>query len=181
MVRTVSTQLITPSTFAHFVIRVSDKARSVDWYRKVLGMEVVYENPMIAFMTYDDEHHRMALVQTQAEEKLSKTAPGMDHVAYTLNDLGDLLGTYKRLKAQGIEPVWPINHGLTTSIYYEDPDGMRVEFQVENFDTKAALQAFMRSDAFAKNPIGVDFDPDKLLERYENGDPLEALLAQGAT
>ena len=179
MGREVTTEPIMPSAFAHFVIRVSDKARSVEWYGKVLGMQVVHENPMIAFMTYDDEHHRMALVQMQGDEKISKTAPGMDHVAYTLNDLGELLGTYKRLKAEGIDPVWPINHGLTTSIYYEDPDGMRVEFQVENFPTKEELQGFMRSDAFANNPIGVNFDPEELLERYEKGEAMEALLAQG--
>ena len=110
----------------------------------------------------------------------SKTAPGLDHVAYTLNSLEELLSTYKRLKGEGIVPVWPINHGLTTSMYYEDPDGLRVEFQVENFDTKNELQAYMHSGAFAENPIGVEFDPEKLLERFENGDPIEELLKQGA-
>ena len=143
-------------------------------------MEVVYENPTIAFMTYDDEHHRMAMVQVGEEEAASKTAPGLDHVAYTLNSLEELLSTYKRLKGEGIVPVWPINHGLTTSMYYEDPDGLRVEFQVENFDTKNELQAYMHSGAFAENPIGVEFDPEKLLERFENGDPIEELLKQGA-
>jgi hypothetical protein len=38
----------------------------------------------------------------------------------------------------------------------------------------------MRSEAFAENPVGVGFDPEKLLARYENGDPLEELLQQGA-
>lgn len=180
MSREVTTDLVKPAHFAHFVVRVSDKAKSIDWYSKVLGMEVVHENPMIAFMTYDDEHHRMALVQVGDEEQMSKNAPGVDHVAYTLGSLGDLLSTYKRLKGEGIEPAWPINHGLTTSIYYEDPDGLRVEFQVENYDTKEELQGYMRSDAFAENPIGVNFDPEKLLARYENGDPLEELVQQGS-
>jgi hypothetical protein len=101
-------------------------------------------------------------------------------VAYTLDSLEELLGTYKRLKAQDILPVWPINHGLTTSLYYADPDGNRVEFQIENLGTKEALQAYMRSDAFAENPIGVEFDPEKLLARYEQGDPVEELLLQGS-
>jgi len=104
----------------------------------------------------------------------------MDHVAYTLPSLGDLLGTYKRLKAEGIVPVWPINHGLTTSMYYEDPDGMRVELQVENYDSKERLMDYIRGEKFAANPIGIDFDPEKLLARYENGDPLEELIKQGS-
>ena len=65
-------------------------------------------------------------------------------------------------------------------MYYADPDGNRVEFQVENLATKEELQGYMRSEAFAENPIGVNFDPDKLLARFENGDPLEELLKQGA-
>ncbi len=180
MTRTVSDVLVKLASFAHFVLRCSDKSKSVEWYQAVLGMEIVHENPMLAFMTYDDEHHRIALVQTNFEGEVPVGAPGLDHVAYTLKSLGDLLSTYKRLKAKGIEPVWPINHGLTTSLYYADPDGNRVEFQVENYDTKEELNNFMHSDTFAANPIGVDFDPEKLLARYENGDPMEELIKQGS-
>ena len=86
------------------------------------------------------------------------------------------LSPFERLKAEGILPVWPINHGLTTSLYYADPDSNLVEFQVENLGTKPELQGYMRSDEFAANPIGVEFDPEVLLARYENGDALEELL-----
>ena len=65
-------------------------------------------------------------------------------------------------------------------MYYEDPDGNRVEFQVENFPTVEELNAWMHSEAFAANPIGVEFDPDLLLARYEAGDPLSELIQQGA-
>jgi hypothetical protein len=51
---------------------------------------------------------------------------------------------------------------------------------VENLETKKELQGYMRSEAFAQNPIGVDFDPDKLLQRFENGDPIEELIKQGS-
>jgi catechol-2,3-dioxygenase len=184
MSRVVEPTLVKPAKFAHFVLRVSDKASSEQWYSAVLGMQIVHQNPMLSFMTYDDEHHRLALVQMPGEPSVGKEErmglPGLDHVAYTLTSLADLLSTYKRLKALDILPVWPINHGLTTSMYYADPDGNRVEFQVENMDTKEALQAYMRSDAFSKNPVGVNFDPEKMLARYENGDPIEELLQQGS-
>jgi catechol-2,3-dioxygenase len=172
--------LIKPAKFAHFVLRVRNLAESIAWYQAVLGMEIVHRAEKIAFLTYDDEHHRLALAETPVQTEKTPGAPGMDHVAYTLNSLGDLLATYKRLKAKGILPVWPINHGLTTSLYYEDPDGCRVEFQVENLATKEELQAFMRSETFEANPIGVGFDPDKLVARYENGDPIEELVKQGS-
>ena len=166
--------------FAHFVLRAKDLNKSVAWYKTVLGLDVQHQNPMLVFMTYDDEHHRLAIVQAQNKDQVPKGAAGVDHVAYTLDSLEDLLVLYKRLKGEGILPVWPINHGLTTSLYYEDPDGIRVEFQVENFETKEELNAYIRGKAFAENPIGVNFDPEKLIERFESGDPLEELVQLGS-
>jgi len=171
---------VTPAKFAHFVLRVRDIEKSIDWYQKVLGMTIVHDAGNLAFMTYDDEHHRLALAKTPVETETVRGSPGLDHVAYTLTTLGELLGTYVRLKSLDIEPVWPVNHGLTTSLYYADPDGNRVEFQVENFDSTEELNAFMRSSVFAENPIGVEFDPDRLLERYCNGDSLHELRMQGS-
>jgi len=182
--RSVEARIVKPAKFAHFVLRVSDLEEAISWYAAVLGMHSVHRNEFICFMTYDDEHHRLALVQsptpTQPDALPSRNAPGLDHVAYTLNSLEDLLSTYKRLRDAGILPVWPINHGLTTSLYYADPDGHRVEFQVENLDSREALQGYMQSAEFAANPIGVEFDPEILLARYEQGDPLQDLLRQGA-
>jgi hypothetical protein len=72
--------------------------------------------------------------------------------------------------------VWSINHGPTTSLYYQDPDGIRLEFQTENFPTAAETANYFGSSAFADNPIGVTFDPDYLLERLRDGaDPTELL------
>jgi catechol-2,3-dioxygenase len=181
MRRTIDSKtLVRPAKFAHFVLRVRELPRSIAWYETVLGMEMVHRAEKIAFMTYDDEHHRIALVETPVAAETKPGAPGLDHVAYTLRSLHDLLATYRRLHSNGIEPAWPINHGLTTSIYYRDPDGNGVEFQVENFETPEALRGFMESEAFAANPIGVPFDPEELAARYERGDPIEELLAQGA-
>ena len=171
---------VKPAKFAHFVLRVRDIEKSLDWYQKVLGMTVVHDAGSLAFLTYDDEHHRLALAKTPVETETVRGSPGLDHVAYTLATLGELLGTYVRLKSLGINPVWPVNHGLTTSLYYADPDGNRVEFQVENFDSTEELNAFMRSSAFAENPIGVEVDPERLLERYRRGDSLLELRMQGS-
>ena len=91
-----------------------------------------------------------------------------------------MLSTYVRLRDDGILPVWKINHGPTTSLYYEDPDENRVEFQVDNFETEAELKGWMKTDAFRTNPIGVEFDPEKLLERYLRGDSIEELIQQGS-
>lgn len=182
MNRTIDTTLlIKPAHFAHFVLRVTDLKASIAFYEKLLGMHVVHESSFLAFMTYDEEHHRIALVVTPVADPSPPGAAGLDHVAYTFTSLETLLGSYLRLKSLGIAPVWSINHGPTTSLYYADPDDNRIELQVDNFATAKQTQHFMESGAFATNPIGVEFDPDRLVARFEAGDPLEELKKQGST
>ena len=88
--------------------------------------------------------------------------------------------TYERLKAVGITPVWSINHGPTTSLYYEDPEGIRLEFQTENFPTAQETAEFFNSADFDQNPIGTEIDPDYLLEQLRAGTDHQRLLEPGA-
>ncbi len=86
----------------------------------------------------------------------------------------------KSARERGISPVWCVTHGPTTSIYYEDPDGNRVELQIDKFATEQELKGFLASGGFQRNPIGVPFDPKQLLDRWQNGDPIEELVRQGS-
>ena len=161
---------IPPAKFAHAVLRTTRLNEMREWYRAVLGARVVFQTPMLAFMTYDDEHHRLALAAFPGTVERPPRSAGLDHLAYTYANLGDLVATYERLKAAGITPVVNINHGMTTSMYYRDPDGNKVELQIDNFPEPEKLQAFFKGADFAKNPIGVDFDPDELARRYHAGE-----------
>lgn len=171
-----------PSKFAHVVYCTRRFEDMVAWYENVFEAKVQYQNPLIAFLTYDDEHHRFAFINMDefkpdgaAESGISDV--GVNHVAYTYANLGDLLDTYARLKASGIKPYWPVHHGITLSLYYRDPDGNRMEFQVDCCSLEDAT-AYMHTDAFAANPVGVAIDPDALLSRYKSGEPVEDLLVQ---
>ena len=84
--------------------------------------------------------------------RLFAARPASGELELPYAGLGDLLATYLRLKAHGILPHWPINHGVTTSMYYRDPDNNRVELQIDNFPTAEELQDYFRSAAFAANP-----------------------------
>jgi catechol-2,3-dioxygenase len=171
---------ISPARFAHVVLRTKRLGELVSWYETVLGARAVFRNAFIAFLTYDDEHHRIALVQSPSFADRPENAVGLDHFAYAFARLGDLLQSYKRLAAKGIRPYWCVNHGPTTSLYYADPEGNRVELQVDNFPDTVSLHAWFASGEFAKNPIGVEFDPERLLARWENGDPEAELIRQGS-
>ena len=171
--------VVTPIRFAHVVYRTGRFDQMRRWYETVLGARVVMGNPMLAFLTYDDEHHRIALLNVPGAPDRSPDAAGVEHLAYTYATLADLVATYERLKAAGIRPYWTINHGPTTSMYYRDPDGNQVELQVDNFPDVESLNAWMRSDAFRKNPIGVEYDPDELARKVHAGVPHAELIRRG--
>ncbi len=164
---------------AHVVLKANAFEDMLDFYLNLLGARIVNKSDFAAFITYDDEHHRMALINIGPGKPKDTDSAGLDHIAFTLKDLGDFFRQYKRLKAQGVTPFWTINHGMTTSMYYHDPDGNGVEFQVDNFATQAELDAFFASGKFDANPIGVNFDIEQLLALYESGTPMETLLTQG--
>jgi catechol 2,3-dioxygenase-like lactoylglutathione lyase family enzyme len=52
--------MVKPVKFAHVVYMTRRFDEMIRWYRNVFEAEVVYENPALAFLTYDDEHHRFA-------------------------------------------------------------------------------------------------------------------------
>ena len=52
---------IRPEKFAHVVYRTHRFDEMLEWYQFVFDAEVQYQNPALAFLTYDDEHHRFAL------------------------------------------------------------------------------------------------------------------------
>lgn len=171
-----------PVKFAHVVYMTRRFEPMIAWYRDVFEAEIVYENPALAFLTYDDEHHRFAFANLDVLKPGGTSLDdrgeiGVNHVAYTYASAADLLDTYARLKRAGIEPYWPVHHGTTMSLYYADPDGNRMEFQVD-VGTAQEATALMKTDAFAANPVGVLYDPNDLLARLEAGEDEEALLAQ---
>ncbi len=168
---------IAPLKFAHIVFRTGRYTAMTDWYKTVLEAEVMYGNDFITFLTYDDEHHRVAIAKAPGLLPKLRTQSGMDHMAYTFASLSDLLATYKRIKALGICPYWCINHGGTTSLYYKDPDNNHVELQIDNFTTVEEANTFLDGPAFTENPIGEDFDPDELLARLEAGESQRELTS----
>ena len=174
--RTLDPKPATPVLFAHFVLRSSNIQAMIDWYSAVLNMHVVQRTDYICFLTYDDEHHRLGIVNLAGLKAPDAQTSGLAHVAYTFADIGALLSTYVRVKMLGIAPARCIHHGPTVSIYYRDPDGNGVELQVDRDATKEATAAYFQTEAFKKNPIGIVFDPDALVRAYEAGAPESELL-----
>jgi len=166
---TSTSRVISPAKFAHVVFRTHQFPIMVEFYKTFLGARATYENEFLSFLTYDDEHHRIAIAAIPVSGPANRTLGGLEHIAFAFDTLSDLLLAYRQRKAKGISPIWSVNHGPTTSIYYQDPDGNQIETQVDNFDTVEEANEFMASKSFAENPIGVDFDPEELWQSLESG------------
>lgn len=178
--RPLDSAAVSPTLFAHFVLKTPNRQAMVDWYCTVLNARPVFQNDYIAFITYDDEHHRVAFVSAPDMKVAPIESQALSHVAYTFRHLGELLSTYRRLRDKGILPGRTINHGPSVSMYYRDPDGNGVELQVDAFPTKAEAASYFHSEPFARNPIGVLFDAERMLADYEAGVPEADLLRRPA-
>ena len=166
-----NTAIVHP-TLHHFNLKTMRPDEMIAWYGTVVGMKPNYTFPGGAWLTNDEANHRLALlvspVLTDDPDKLVHN--GFHHSAFEFPSMGDLLDTYSRLKAVGIEPHASLDHGMTTSLYYEDPDGNSVELQADNFGSWQESSEWMRtSPHFANNPIGVPVDPDQMVTAREAG------------
>ncbi|MDF3075508.1 MAG: bphC3 2 [Alphaproteobacteria bacterium] len=166
---------LAPLKLEHAVLRTTQIQPMVDWYLKVLEAEISFASPTIAFLNYDEQNHRIAFVNRPGTVPRPPNSAGLDHLAFTYADLGELLTTYERLKAAGIAPNRATNHGSSTSLYYTDPDGNQIELKVDNFNSVEQQHAWMKSAEFARNPAGTPIDPDDFVARFRAGASAEEL------
>jgi catechol 2,3-dioxygenase len=156
----------------HINLKTTQPDEMIDFYRKIVGVEVIFQNEFAAFTSNDDAHHRVVFLTLDGmhddPEKIAHT--GMHHMAFDYLSLADLIATYERLRDLGIMPHMSVDHGMATALYYPDPDGNTVELQVDNFPTQREAQDYMRnSPAFAADPLGTYFDPELVAQELASG------------
>jgi catechol 2,3-dioxygenase-like lactoylglutathione lyase family enzyme len=96
----------------HIALRVTDIARSRDYYRKHLGLTVASESAGSCFLRCGQ---RGFLALFRADK------PAMDHYCYSVSDY-DAAGAVKRLEAAGLAP-----RRQGDRVYFDDPDGLEVQ------------------------------------------------------
>lgn len=160
--------------FHHVNLKTTRLQEMIDWYGAVIGSEVVFQDAMGAWLANDGANHRLALLAfpgfTDDPEKDTRT--GMHHSAFEFESFEELNGNYLRLRELGITPDICIDHGMTFSYYYKDPDGNHVELQCDAFGDWASSKSWMQSsEEFRANPIGHFVDAEKVAGAAAAGTP----------
>lgn len=158
--------------FHHTTLMTLKLDEMIEFYEKVVGLEPVYYSPGGAWLTNDEANHRIALLALpglQAPVDKGHTA-GLHHTAFEYADFDQWLDNYVRLREEAIAPFLNLDHGMTMSMYYQDPEGNGVEIQVDAFGSWAKGKQWMwASEEFGENPIGRPFDPELLVDARKRG------------
>ena len=165
-----------PSRLSHLVLKTPQFQKMTDWYKTVLSAKPMFENAIVCFLSYDQEHHRLMIGQDLNAKPRDPAAAGLVHFAFAVEMLEHLVNAYERLKAQGIVPDHCVNHGFTTSLYYDDPDGNLCELQVDNQKTREEMDAWFATGAFDRNFFGFVFDPERMVKLHREGIPEDQIL-----
>lgn len=156
----------------HATFMTMDVALMTSWYEQVCGLRPIYFSTHAAWLTNDEANHRIALIRipgTQVPVNKPRTA-GHHHTAFEYATFDQWLDNYIRLRDQGIVPVFNLDHGMTMSMYYQDPDGNGVEIQVDNFgDWDASSEWMWAAREFAEDQLGPHFVPDLLVAARDSG------------
>ena len=74
-----SKSTISPSKLAHVVLHTrSNLDAMVEWYCTVLGARIVFNAGRLIFLTYDDEHHRIAIAASEDLTELPRRTAGLE-------------------------------------------------------------------------------------------------------
>ncbi|MBL8704560.1 MAG: lactoylglutathione lyase [Rhodospirillales bacterium] len=119
----------------HTMIRVFDMDKSIDFYTRLLGMNLIRRKDYptgeftLAFVGYGDEESNAVIELThnwpQKEPYVLGTAFG--HLAI---GVPDIYGTCEKLAKEGVKiprPPGPMKHGGSVIAFIEDPDGYKIE------------------------------------------------------
>ena len=159
-------------TFHHTTFATMHLDEMVAFYEKIAGLQPVYYSQHGAWLTNDEANHRIALLALPglSEPENKGHTIGLHHTAFEYASFGPWLDNYVRLRDDGIVPFLNLDHGMTMSSYYQDPEGNGVEIQVDAFGDWAEGKEWMwASEEFGQNPIGKHFDPEQLVAARQYG------------
>ena len=133
--------MVKAGRLGHVVMNVTDLEASIDFYTKVVGLEVVARgrDGTVAFLSLGRQHHDLALAQRATGARPTPDQPGLVHMAWRLDDFAALQAAHAELSEAGIA-IEPIQHNITNSLYMRDPDGHVVELYCDRWPQEEGIE-----------------------------------------
>ena len=188
-----------PDQLHHIAFKTTNYDAMVKFYTNLFGCEPMYYSEDIAFLAFDEEHHRIAIANTSPALKripfiaklilslknwLNRNTPdiiGLDHVSYRMTPIEKWFEFYNNAKKRGLKPYWTINHGWISGMYYKDPDGNLVELFYEHWKNEEEFEKAVTDGGFPEEPVGTNMDIEILYKMYQEGADYETLIKKGNT
>ena len=129
----------------HIVLNVQNTEISTKFYSVLLGMEVVSRNEQgtSAFLSFGTQHHDLALFSAPTDSEQGQL--GLNHLALQIEGGPEEIEKFqKKLEDRGVRIDRIRNHGITSSVYFMDPDNNRVEVFCELMEKEEGL-IYMRN------------------------------------
>ena len=134
--------MVQPKRIGHVVLNVRDVEASTKFYTDIIGFQIALQKEDATFLTCGTIHHDLALFKAKQSFRLDDGV-GLNHMALQVEDF-DMLNEYFHVLARNdIEIDRTTDHGMTSSIYFEDPDGNGIELFCNNQDDPAEGLAIM--------------------------------------
>ena len=132
---TTATRAIRPQ-LTHMGINVFDIKKMEDFYTGVLGLVVTDRGrgknfkADLVFMSVDPAtHHQVALASGRDPEATKST---INQISFHLDSLDELREMHRRVRDYGVRGLKPLNHGVSWSVYFFDPEDNTVELYVDS-------------------------------------------------
>ncbi|WND03591.1 VOC family protein [Temperatibacter marinus] len=126
----------------HVAYRCREAKETVDWYKKVLKMDLVLAiaedcvpstkqpEPYMHVFLDAGMGNILAFFELPTKPAMGRdknTPEWVQHIAFEVTDEHALLEAKKRMECFGVEVLGPTDHGIFKSIYFLDPNGHRLE------------------------------------------------------
>jgi catechol 2,3-dioxygenase len=121
--------MIQASKLGHVALKVRDIVKSREFYVRTLGLKVAreYLEPRVVFLSFGQAHIELTLFEEQTKDAPLVSHMGLHHTARQLESFQELQAAHRQLKTMGVTIECTIEHGVTRSIYFHDPDRNRLE------------------------------------------------------
>lgn len=128
----------------HVVLYVVDLETSARFYRDTLGFREIVHGVGMAMFSSGRTHHELLLLEVGGNARKKHLEPGLYHIGFKIGDGPESLKVvYQELKKSGVTIIGSSDHGVTHSLYVEDPDGNELELYADV------------SDSWKENPTAV--------------------------